>query len=133
MPANSVSQKTIIIIEDEPAIADLVEHILDMPNIQLVPCYTGTEGLAKVVELKPDLVILDIMLPGVNGADIYSYIRTDDDLKNTPVLILSVTNEHEFERREHLRGSNIDAFISKPFDMATFRRVVQELLGETIW
>jgi two-component system, OmpR family, alkaline phosphatase synthesis response regulator PhoP len=133
MTANSVIQKNVIIIEDEPAIADLVTHILDAPQLHLTRCHTGNEGLAKVVDLKPDLVVLDLMLPGVSGKDIYAYIRADDELKHTPILILSVSNPQEFERLESYRRSEIDAFISKPFDMTAFRRVVQELLGTQLW
>jgi DNA-binding response OmpR family regulator len=94
---------------------------------------TGEEGLTTIVKVKPDLIILDVMLPGVNGTEIFQFVRRDVDLCEIPILVLSVTNKDEFERLDEYRGNRIDRFIAKPFDMTNFRRTVQDLLDLELW
>lgn len=125
--------KTIVMVEDESAIIDLVTHLLDTPQIEILPCKTGPQGLAAIFDRSPDLVILDVMLPGINGWEIYDQVREDTKLQDTPILMLSVTQREEFERRENFGRDNIDAYLTKPFDTATLRRLVQEMLGVEIW
>jgi two-component system, OmpR family, alkaline phosphatase synthesis response regulator PhoP len=133
MSMSGVTQKTVVIVEDEPSIVILIQHILDTPLLQLFPCMTGEEGLTTIVNEKPDLIILDVMLPGVNGQEIFQFVRSDEELKNIPILVLSVTNKDEFERFDGYRGNKVDRFIAKPFDMANFRHTVQDLLGLQLW
>lgn len=129
----TTTTKTIVMVEDESAIIDLVSHLLEASQLQIVACKTGPHGLTTIFETHPDMIILDVMLPGINGWEIYDQVRGDDDLKNTPILILSVTQREEFERRENFGRTNIDAYLTKPFDTATLRRIVQEMLGVNIW
>lgn len=122
-------KKTIVVVEDEPAITDLIAHILTEADIDVITCNTGHKGLATIFDVKPNMIILDIMLPGISGWEIYDQVREDVELKDTPVLVLSVTSKEAFEQRETFRGSEIDAFMSKPFEMVTLKRVVREMIG----
>lgn len=129
----TTTTKTIVMVEDESAIIDLITHLLYAPQIEIVPCKTGPQGLATIFDRSPDMVILDVMLPGISGWEIYDQVRGDKALQDTPILILSVTHREEFERRENFGRNNIDAYLTKPFDTPTLRRVVQEMLGVNIW
>jgi CheY-like chemotaxis protein len=130
---STTTTKTIVMVEDESAIIDLITHLLYAPQIEIVPCKTGPQGLAAIFDRNPDMVILDVMLPGISGWEIYDQVRGDKKLQDTPILILSVTHREEFERRENFGRINIDAYLTKPFDTPTLRRVVQEMLGVNIW
>jgi DNA-binding response OmpR family regulator len=129
----ATTTKTIVMVEDESAIIDLVAHLLQASQLEIIPCQTGPHGLATIFDRHPDMVILDVMLPGINGWKIYDQVRNDENLKHTPILMLSVTQRDEFERRENFGRNNIDAYLTKPFDTATLRRTVQEMLGVNIW
>lgn len=133
MTGPATMTKTIVLIEDEPSISDLLNHILDVPQFSIIACDTGDKGLTAVVNLKPDLVVLDLMLPGVSGWEIYDYMRQDDDLKDIPIIVMTVISHVEPSRIREVRRNPISDFMSKPFDMKRFRMSVQEMLKVKIW
>lgn len=133
MSGIATTTKTIILIEDEPSISDLLSYVLDMPQLTITSCDTGDKGLAAVVNLKPDLVVLDLMLPGVNGWEIYDYMRQDEDLKNIPIIVMTVISRVDPTRIREVRRNPISEFISKPFDMKRFRTTVEDMLNVKIW
>ena len=124
--------KTVVSIEDEPEISELLGVVLESPLISLVRTHNGFDGLAKIRELHPDLVILDIMMPEMDGWSVYDAIRADDTIKDTPVIVLTVLHR-EFRRRRKFAESPIDAYITKPFDVRELRRKVEELVNQPIW
>jgi CheY-like chemotaxis protein len=126
------SRKTILTIEDEPEIADLLGFLLEASQLAVTKCDNGVEGLELVRRLKPDLVIMDVMLPQMGGWQVYDEVRKDEQLKHIPIIMLSVAYQ-DFERRRAFRGSSIDFYMTKPFDALSLRRKVQEILGFEIW
>ncbi len=123
---------TVLYIEDEPLIIELVKNVLVHPDVLLVPALTGRGGLAKARELKPDIILLDIMMPDYDGWDIYEEIRADEELGSTPVIMITALAhkyriQHEFER------SPIDAYITKPFSARDVRAEIEKMLGVTLW
>ncbi|NDJ84735.1 MAG: response regulator [Chloroflexi bacterium] len=127
MTGREYVQKHIVTVEDEPAIVDLLSYVLDAPQVLLTTCTDGAEGLAAIRDQVPDLVIMDLMLPVLNGWQVYDALREDEATRNLPVIILSVAGD-ESERREAFRGSEVDFFMNKPFDPRALRRIVQEIL-----
>jgi CheY-like chemotaxis protein len=126
--------RKVISIEDEPEIAELLRVVLFSPEIELHSADNGLEGLTLIRDIKPDLVVLDIMLPGgMSGWDVYDMIRADDSLKTTPIIMLSVMRE-EPERRRTFTGSEIDLYVTKPFDTLRLRREVERMVNQTgLW
>ena len=124
--------KSIVAIEDEPSIADLLNFVLESSQLAVNHCSDGKEGLETIFKVKPDLVIMDVMLPSMDGWQVYDAIRSDPTVKATPVLMLSVTGP-EFERKDTFRRSSIDFYMNKPFDARVLRRKVEEILGQEIW
>jgi CheY-like chemotaxis protein len=123
---------TVLYIEDEPLIIELVKNVLVHPDVLLVPALTGRGGLAKARELKPDIILLDIMMPDYDGWDIYEEIRADEELGSTPIIMITALAhkyriQHEFER------SPIDAYITKPFSARGVRAEIEKMLGVTLW
>ena len=124
--------KTVIAIEDDPQIAELIRLLLASDDVVVMHYGDGPRGLAGVLELKPDLVLLDIMVPGINGWEVYDHIRASDAVKEVPIIILSVTPQ-TFERRINFTQSTIDFYMSKPFDILSLRALIDELLEVTNW
>lgn len=120
----------VVSVEDEPEIAELLRIVLGNPEIEVHTADNGRDGLALVRSLKPDLVVLDVMMPGgMNGWDIYDAIRTSPDTHKIPVIMLSVLRE-KAERRQAFAGSEIDLYMTKPFDTLRLRKEVERMLGK---
>ena len=81
----------ILVADDEPDIADLVCLYLQNENFQTIPCYSGREALEQIQKEKPDLAILDIMMPGLDGLSVLQYIREEGNV--IPVLLLTAKSQ----------------------------------------
>lgn len=103
----------ILLIEDEQDIAALIKLQADIQGYQLYVEVDGLNGLRAVERDRPDLVILDIMLPGKNGLDVCREIKSNPDLKTTPVLMISAKNEEV----DQILGLELgaDDYVGKPF------------------
>lgn len=101
--------KTILIVEDDPTIHGLIRDLLE-EDYHLVSAYSGTEGLLQFEKEAPDLVLLDLMLPGLSGEDLLAKIRATSKL---PVLVL--TAKVEVDSLVKLLSMGADDYLSKPF------------------
>jgi DNA-binding response OmpR family regulator len=124
--------KTLLAIEDDPQIAELLRVLLSSTELKVMHHANGTDGLDAVLKHHPDMVLLDIMVPGLNGWEVYDQIRANDTVKDTPVIIVTVTPQH-FERRAAFQASTIDFHMTKPFDILALRKRIKELLGISEW
>jgi CheY-like chemotaxis protein len=119
----------VVLIEDDEEIAELLRVVLSSPEIELHSAENGPDGLALSRDLNPELIVLDIMLPGMDGWEVYDTIRSDDVLNTIPVIVLSVTREKP-DRRQAFATSEIDVFISKPFDTLQLRGEIERMLRQ---
>jgi CheY-like chemotaxis protein len=124
--------KTVVCIEDEVEIIELLSNVLDSDSIELVSTTTAYEGLAAVRRVQPSLVILDIVLPDTDGWSVYDSIRSDPALRNTPIVMLTALRR-EFQPRRSFRAGPQDAYVIKPFDAPQLRAQVEQMLGEKLW
>jgi DNA-binding response OmpR family regulator len=123
----------VVVIEDEPQVVELLRLILRHAEIEVLAALDGKTGLELIRRVKPNLVMLDIMMPSMNGWDVYDAMRADADLKFIPVIIESVLPER-FERKSVFTESSIDFYFTKPFDTTRLRREVGRMLGnENMW
>lgn len=125
-------KKLVLTIEDQPAIAELLGFLLDATELDVKRSDNGAEGLEMIQKLKPDLVIMDVMMPTMDGWQVFDTVRQDEATQNIPIIMLSVARQDP-ERRVAFRGSHLDYYMTKPFDVASLRRLVQEVLGLEIW
>lgn len=88
--------KKVLIIEDSITDAEIVKAVLDSPEIEVEIASTGEDGVEKAILLKPDLIILDLMLPGIDGFEVCNRIRKEKELSKTMILILSSKNEARY-------------------------------------
>jgi DNA-binding response OmpR family regulator len=118
----------VVSVEDEPEIAELLRVVLQNPELELHSADNADDGLTLIRRIKPDLVILDVMMPGeMNGWDIYDHVRADEAFKNMPIIMLSVMHERP-ERRQAFRNSSVDLYLNKPFDTMQLRSEIERLL-----
>ena len=106
--------KTIVYIEDEPEMIDLVKLILSRKGYQVVGATGGREGLDVVRQHVPDLVLLDLMMPDIDGWDVYQQIRADEETQHIPVIVVTAKAQN-IDKVLGLHIAKVNDYISKPF------------------
>lgn len=114
------SQK-ILIVDDDHDIVDAIEAILLMEDYVVSHAYEGLEGVNEARNFKPHLILLDYMLPDMNGKEVAETLRLDDNLKDIPVVLVSAARE----AREIALQIPVNDFIEKPFEMEHLLSVVR--------
>jgi len=85
-----MGKKKILIIDDEENFCNLVKKNVEKTNeFEVYTATNGDDGIKLIKELKPDLILLDIIMPGLDGGDVVSLIRSDNSIKNTPIVFLT--------------------------------------------
>jgi len=124
-------RKTIVYIEDEPELIDLLQLILKDEKIDFQSAVKGREGLALVRQIKPDLVLLDLMLPDIEGWEIFQQMQQDPSLREIPVIVVTVRTEGLVEgvwpQVKQLAG-----YLVKPFTVHEMRAAVEQALGVSL-
>jgi len=116
----------VLLIEDEPNIAEAIRFILSRDGWEVMVEEDGAQALPRVAELRPDLVILDLMLPGMSGLEILSALRADPGTSALRVMML--TAKGQGRDREAAERAGVSAFMSKPFSNAEMRAQVRSLM-----
>lgn len=125
-PATS---KRILVVEDEEHIAEGIELNLSLQGYDVMIAYDGVSALQKWREWQPDLIVLDIMLPAIDGLSVLQSIRLEDE--RIPILILSAKSESE----DIVKGLSfgVDDYLPKPFNLEEFLLRVKRLLKRASW
>ncbi len=120
------SGSTILVIDDDLSSQKAVESLLLHQGFDLIFASTGKEGIKLAIAAKPDLILLDVMMPGMDGFEVCSLIRAEEILGEVPILMISALDDRE----SRLRGieAGVDDFISKPFDRTELRARVRTIL-----
>ncbi len=121
-----VNKKRILLIEDEEDIATLIKLQADLSEYKLYVEVDGINGYRAVQREKPDLVILDVMIPALNGLDVCRKIKSDPELSNIPIVILSAKNEEI----DMILGLELgaDDYVAKPFSPKVLFSKVKAIL-----
>jgi DNA-binding response OmpR family regulator len=123
---------TILYIEDETAIIELAHDILAHPDVRLVSTSKVEQGLVWLRELKPDLLLLDVLMPGRSGWSVYEEVRAHHEFHSLPIIMLT-GQLHRYRVMKDFERSLIDAYITKPFDVSTVRGEIEKMLGVLLW
>ena len=116
----------ILVVEDDRDIAGLVRRYLDRAGFQTELFYSGREGLAAITQQPPDLIVLDMAMPGMDGRQFLYHLRRDTRWADVPVIITTGRLAEEFES---LATDSVDV-LAKPFSDATLIERVRRLVGE---
>ncbi|MBL7978122.1 MAG: response regulator transcription factor [Bacteroidetes Order II. Incertae sedis bacterium] len=131
MPArpHSTALATILLIDDEPDILELLKYNLNKAGYATQLAFNGAEGLEKTRKIKPDLVILDIMMPGLDGVFVCKAIRAEEPIAHTPIIMLTAKMNEESEVLGLEAGA--DDYLTKPVSPRLLVSRVQAVLRRT--
>jgi two-component system alkaline phosphatase synthesis response regulator PhoP len=107
-----VSKQTILVVDDERDLLDLIEYNLKKEKFKVLKAENGEEGINKAKEHRPDLILLDIMMPKMDGLEAVEIMRKDEDLKKTPIIFLTARSDEKTEIDGLNKGG--DDYITKP-------------------
>jgi two-component system, OmpR family, phosphate regulon response regulator PhoB len=116
----------VLVVEDEDNIALALDFLLDREGYEHDRVADGSAALPRIRELQPDLVLLDVMLPGISGYEICQGVRMDPALKDVKILMMTARGS-AIEKRKGL-AIGADGFIAKPFELKELRAEVRRLL-----
>ena len=117
----------ILIADDEPDIIEIISFHLNKAGYEVESAKDGSEAIEKAKQFNPDCIILDIMMPMVDGFATLEQIRKDDNLQHTKVMFLSAKNKESDIEKGLALGA--DAYMTKPFSIKKVVEKVEELLG----
>ena len=120
--------KRVVCIEDEPEMIDLVRLILGRRGFEVVGANGGLEGLALVASEKPDLVLLDLMMPDMDGWEVYQRMKSDEALREIPVVVVTAKAQ-SIDKVLGLHIAKVDDYITKPFGPQELLESVEKILG----
>lgn len=107
-----MSNQTILVVDDEQDLLDLIEYNLKKENYNVLKAENGKDGIKVAKEHKPDLVLLDIMMPKMGGMEVCDKMRADEELKHIPIIFLTARSDEKTEIEGLDKGA--DDFITKP-------------------
>lgn len=121
----SMAKIKILLVDDSKTVMGIMKALLGTDNYELVEAENGDEGLEKALRHRPNLIISDVVMPGMDGYRLYREIKKNPITSNIPVLILTTRGKMQ----DTFIMAGVDAFIAKPFDGNVFLAKVHELLG----
>ncbi|HQV95697.1 MAG TPA: response regulator [Anaerolineales bacterium] len=121
--------KSILCIEDEAEMIDLMRLILGRRGYDVRGAISGMEGLKMIREHSPDLILLDLMMPEMDGWEVYQQIKADEKMKETPVIVVTAKAQ-SIDRVLGLHIAKVDDYIAKPFSPQELLNSVEKVLNK---
>lgn len=125
------SQARILSIEDDPEMRGLIQLIFERQGYHVVGVKKGEFGLELLKSLRPDLLLLDLMLPDINGWELYQQLKADEELARVPVIIVSARNPED-DAQLGYRVIGNDRFVEKPFEIKELINIVNAALDRQL-
>jgi two-component system, OmpR family, phosphate regulon response regulator PhoB len=136
MTSNGMKKKKVLIVDDELDMRIFLSTLLETNGYKPVVSTDGMEGIRKAREIKPDLIVLDVMMPKAGGVQMYRDLRVDSELEGIPVIMLSGIAKKTFFHSQNVLDSYMDqsvrepdAYIEKPPEAEEFLQSVRGLLN----
>ena len=127
--ADNTDAIKVVCIEDDPEMIDLVKLILTRRGYEVTGAMGGREGLEAIEQIKPDLVLLDLMMPDMDGWEVYQQMKANDGTKHIPVIVVTAKAQ-SIDKVLGLHIAKVDDYITKPFGpselLSSVLRVLQE-------
>ena len=120
--------KKILIVDDDPGIIRVLQTRLEANGYEVIAASDGKDGLEKATTLSPDLIILDVIMPEMDGLTLCGILKFDEQYASTPIIMLTIKGE-EIDR-EVGRKVKADAYLTKPFRSEDLLEKIKELIGE---
>ena len=126
MRVNKVSKK-ILVVDDEQDIVETLKFVIEAKGYECICAYDGEEGLMLAKQEIPDLIILDVMMPKINGFKISRLLKYDNKYKNIPILMVTARSQDEDKLIGEETGA--DEYITKPFEIDDVIQRIDKYLG----
>ena len=121
-----MAARTVLLLEDNPSVRELIKVLLETEGYAIIEASDGQDGLNKAESMKPDLMILDLMMPGLDGENVLRTMRRHSKLSKVPVLVVSGKYESLDALRNLIGHENI---FPKPFEPSRMLDRIGELIG----
>jgi DNA-binding response OmpR family regulator len=118
-----------VYIEDEPEMIDLVRLILKRKQYEVIGANGGREGLDTIRKIIPDVILLDLMMPDMDGWEVYQQLKADEATRSIPVIVITAKSQ-KIDKVLGLHIAKVDDYISKPFSPAELLESLQRVFGE---
>ncbi|MGM0567986.1 MAG: response regulator [Elusimicrobiota bacterium] len=123
-----VKNKRVLIVDDDQDILRLMEALLEGEGYGIIKAEDGSYALEKTILEKPDLILLDIDMPNVNGFEVLERVKENPATKRIPIIMLTASSEsHSFEEAVEKK---VDRYIAKPFDTKFLMQKIEEVMEE---
>lgn len=127
-------KRTVLVVDDEPDAVEFVKAVLEEAGHEVITASNASECLEKALAEKPDLIILDVQMPGRDGFHAFADMRKTPQLKDTPVIMLTGIGERlgmrfSAETMGDYFGEEPEAYVEKPVDPKTLQETVRKVLG----
>jgi DNA-binding response OmpR family regulator len=117
----------VLVVEDEPILLRLVQVNLRMEGFEVIACSSGEEALARAGEHPPDVAVLDVLLPGIDGFEVCRRLRADPTTADVPVVMLTAQAQDEDRERGYALG--VHEYVTKPFEPMELVAIVRLALA----
>jgi DNA-binding response OmpR family regulator len=121
------NKKKVVCVEDEPEIIDLIRLILGRKGFDLTGATGGLEGLEAIRRVKPDLVLLDLMMPDMDGWEVYQQMKANEATRDIPVIVVTAKAQ-SIDKVLGLHIAKVDDYIAKPFSPQELLTSVDKVL-----
>jgi DNA-binding response OmpR family regulator len=122
----TASQKTVMIIEDEPEAAELFGEMMRVNGFRVLKMFSSTPAIPMIMQEKPDLIILDIMMPDISGLEVLRYMRREPELVTIPVIVVSAKSMPGDIKIGLEAGASI--YLTKPVGFLELKQAVEQVL-----
>lgn len=121
--------RRVVCVEDEPEMIDLIKLILSRKGFEVLGANGGEQGLKLIRESKPDVVLLDLMMPEMDGWQVYQQLKAEDDTKDIPVIVVTAKAQ-DIDKVLGLHIAKVDDYIAKPFSLQELIDRVEDVLSK---
>ena len=119
-------QKTVIVVEDEPDAAELFAEMMRVSGYRVLKTYSSTPAISMIAQEQPDVVILDIMMPDVSGLEVLRFMRREQELMDTPVIVVSAKSLPSDIKEGLEAGATL--YLTKPVGYLDLKKAVEQVM-----
>jgi two-component system response regulator VicR len=121
-------RKKVLCIEDEPEMIDLIKLILERRGFEVLGAVGGKEGLEVIRRELPDLILLDLMMPEIDGWEVFRQMKADEQLKDIPVIVVTAEAQ-SIDKVLGLHIAKVDDYVTKPFGPQELLKSINKVLA----
>ncbi|MEJ2484200.1 MAG: response regulator [Anaerolineales bacterium] len=118
----------VVCVEDEPEMIDLIRLILGRKGYEVIGAHGGMAAMQIIQEQMPDVILLDLMMPDMDGWEVYQKLKADEDVKNIPVIVVTAKAQ-SIDKVLGLHIAKVDDYISKPFSPQELLDSIDQILN----